>query len=130
MLTSFVLSLALTVAALAATIWSGVARRRRLHYACVVAHVVLLGFAIRQAELYGRGLVFEGTAGLVKSIHMAGVVVCFALVPVVVVTGVRLARAAAPDRRLWHRRAAWAYVIAVVVTFLLGLAMTLLARPA
>ena len=131
--TDLIVFLALTVAALVAVIVTGVSRRRNAHYAALVAHLALLFLAIRAAERHGADLVFEGAARTVRGVHMAGVAVSFAIVPLLVISGVLLARArgeGAEARRTWHRRAAWAYVVAVVITFGLGLAMTLLARPA
>jgi heme A synthase len=133
MLTALIVALGATVLALVVVVWSGFRRRRRTHYAAVVAMLVLLAVAIRFAELYGAGLVFEGAAARVRSIHLGAVIVTFASLPFVVVSGWRLARAPAglePVRRTTHRKVALAFVVAVVVTFGLGLAMTLLADKA
>ena len=72
------------------------------------------------------GLPFINTVILVTS----SVTVTFAVLPLVVVTGVRLARVEDVARRTWHKRTAAAFVLAVLVTFVLGLLMTVLATPA
>ena len=129
----FIASLAATVAALVGVVWSGHARRRHLHYTLVVVMLACLAVAIWLAEQHGRGLVYDGAAAAWHRWHFRFVALTLALVPLVAVTGVLLARArgpAAPARRLWHKRAAWAFVLSTVVTFGLGLGMTLLAEAA
>ena len=133
MLTSLVVALSATVLALGLVVWSGYRRRRRLHYASIVALLVLLATAIGLAERYGTQLVFQGTAATVRSIHFVAVTITFALLPLVVFTGVRLARAPTgtdSDRRATHSKVAALFVVCVVVTFGLGLTMTLLADKA
>jgi hypothetical protein len=133
MLTAFIVALGATVLALLLVIWSGFRRRRQMHYAAIVAMLITLTAAIGLAERYGAGLVFEGVAAQVRSIHFGAVIVTFATLPFVVVSGWRLARSPAPleaERRTTHRKIALAFVICVVVTFGLGLAMTLLADKA
>jgi hypothetical protein len=120
-----------TVASLAAVVWSGIRRRRRTHYAFVLLLFTCLAGAIREAELYGRGLRFEGLAATVYTVHMTSVAATFATTLVVLVTGVRLARARGADieaRRPAHRVAALVFVTLVVITCVLGTTMTLLAE--
>lgn len=126
-------ALAATVAALLGVIGSGYAHKRHLHYTLVVVMLGCLALAIWRAEEYGRGLVYDGAAAAWYTWHFRFVGLTFGLVPLVFLTGVLLARARGPAaiaRRLWHKRVAWAFVIATVITFGLGLGMTLLAQPA
>lgn len=125
---AFLLALGLTVAALGLVVWTGASRRRRAHYASVVAMAAALAWAIREAERLGRGLLFEGAAGRVQDVHMLAVAVTFVLVPALLVTGVALARGRERARTA-HRRLAVAFVVAVLITCGLGTAMTLLAAP-
>jgi len=129
MTSTFLAALALTVLALAAVVWSGVAGRRPLHYGAIVAMFAVLAWAIREAETMGRALVFDGAADHVKTVHMAAVVGVFLLVPLLVVSGVRLAKGEDPGRRRLHGQLAKVFVVLVVLTCALGAAMTMLARP-
>jgi hypothetical protein len=126
----FLVGLALTVLALAAVIWSGVARRRSLHYGLVVGMLGLLTWTIREAEVMGSLLVFDGTAAVFRTIHFVAVSATFLALPVLVVTGVRLARQETPGHRRRHRALAWVFVGCVLTTTALGTAMTLLATKA
>jgi len=133
MLTAFIAALAATVIALLFVIWSGFRRRRRTHYAAIVVMLVTLVAAIRLAERYGTELVFEGLAAQVRLAHFGAVIVTFAALPFVAVSGWKLARAPAEidaERRATHRKMALAFVICVLVAFSLGLAMTVLADKA
>ena len=136
-------SLAATIAALAIVVWSGITRRRTVHYAAVVGMLGLLGVAIHFAERFGSQLEFTGAAGTVHSVHMVAVVLTFLALPLVAWTGLRLARAgrtgadrrapAGPDdpgQRAGHRRSAALFVTLVVITSSLGTVMTVLALEA
>ena len=128
-----VVALAATVAALGAVVWSGLSRRRHLHYALVVVFLAALALAIRLAERYGRGLLFEGPAATVRSIHMVVVTATFIALFIVTVTGIRLAKSqgeTAAARRPPHRVAAIVFVVLVLLTSALGTAMTVLAQRA
>jgi hypothetical protein len=132
-MTSLVLSLAATLASLGLTVWTGIVRRRHLHYALVALTFVLLGFAIWRAESYGATLRFEGVALTLHRVHMVSVALTFLLVPPLVWSGVRLARAPAAGAdalRAGHRKLAVTFVVLVVVTAALGAAMTAFAQPA
>lgn len=127
--TPFLVALAATVVALVVVVWSGAVHKRSLHYGAVVAMLGLLTWAIREAEIMGRGLVYEGTAGTFRTVHFVAVCATFLLLPVLVVSGVRLTRQEAPARRQLHKKLAMAFVVAVLVTTALGTTMTLLATP-
>lgn len=127
---SFCVALAAFVLALGVVIWSGTTRRRSAHYASVLAMLGILGWAIREAEIMGRGLVFDGLAGTIHKVHFVAVCLTFLLVPLLAWSGVRLARQESPERRLGHRKLASLFVVAVLVTTALGTAMTVLAHRA
>ncbi|MGQ0552297.1 MAG: hypothetical protein ACT4PU_03670 [Planctomycetota bacterium] len=134
---SLIVALAATVAALAAVVWSGLARRRRLHYALVVLMLLCLTMAVWRAEVFGRGLIFDGLAGTLHSIHMVSVALTLLWLVLTAHTGWKLARAEAVDSvssptplRRSHRRRAFSFVVLVALTSALGIAMTLAARPA
>ena len=135
-MTGFVVALVATLAALGGVIWSGVTRRRGLHYALVAAMLAALAVTIWRARVWGTGLVFEGASGSVQLVHRAAVVVTFALLPLVAWTGLRLARttaaASAPGStaRAAHRRRAVQFVVALLAAAALGTLMTVLARRA
>ncbi|MFT7461745.1 MAG: hypothetical protein ACI9EF_000079 [Pseudohongiellaceae bacterium] len=126
-MTSLLLSVLLTAAVLALVIWSGASRRRSLHYGTVVMLFGVLTWAIYEAELYGQGLVFSGAAEVVKYIHFGGVAIVFLSIPVLVVTGVRLAKD--ESMRPMHLSVAKFFVSMVLVTSALGTAMTVMAEP-
>lgn len=128
-MTTMVVALAVTVVALGAVLWSGVTRRRTLHYALVVGTLAALAWAIYEAEAVGRGLRFEGAAHVVKLVHFVGVGLTFAMVPAMLVSGVRLHRKDDPPRRGVHGALAKAFLVVVLVTCALGTAMTMLAEP-
>lgn len=126
----FVVALAATLICLGGAIWAGLARRRKAHYALVVAMFATLLVTIYEARVWGSGLIFDGASGQVQVVHRAAVVITFALVPVLGWTGVRLARGPGetPDARRKHRRAAVWFVVALVAAAVFGTLMTLLAR--
>ncbi len=130
---SMVLALAATLVALAAVVWSGIVRRRALHYRLIVVLFACLGLAIWRAEAFGSTLRFDGAAGTLHTVHMAAVILTFLLVPLLVSSGVRLARAQNGDAaaaRQAHRRQATRFVVLVVIAAVLGTWMTVLAHPA
>lgn len=129
-LTALIASLLVTVALLVAVVWSGVTARRSAHYALVVATLAALVWAIREAEAVGRGLVFEGAAATVKNVHFVGVAITFLLLPALSWSGLRLARLEDAGRRALHKKLAWAFLLAVLITCALGTAMTVMAEPA
>jgi hypothetical protein len=139
-------ALVATVGALGGVVWSGVTHRRAAHYRFVGLFVALLAVAIWRAEAFGRGLVFEGAAAVVRRVHMGAVAATFLALPFVAWTGIRLARGTPPlhrgnsradgspvgagDARRAHHRSAEIFVALVLITSALGTAMTLLAtRP-
>lgn len=128
-MTAFLSALGVTVVALVGVVWSGVTRRRSLHYALIASMFAALGWAIYEAELYGKELVFEGHAATLKAIHMAAVTVTFLLVPFLLVSGVKLARAEGAAARQRHGQLARWFVVSVVLTCMLGTAMTWAATP-
>ena len=125
----FLAALGLTVASLLVTAWSGVAAKRSLHYASIVVMLVGLGWAIYEARIIGDNLVFEGAAHTVKVVHFVFVGLTFGLLPLVVSSGIKLAKQEGRAVRTSHRKRAWAFVVIIVITTGLGTAMTLLATP-
>lgn len=126
----FLVALALTVLALAAVIWSGVTARRNLHYGLLVVMLGLLAWAIREAEIMGAELIYNGAAAVFRAIHFTFVGLTFLTVPLLLVSGVRLAKKESPKHRGAHRTLAWVFVGCVLITTALGTTMTLLATPA
>lgn len=125
----FVVALVLTVGALLVAAWSGHKARRSLHYASIVAMLALLGWAIVEARVIGEGLVFEGAAHTLKIVHFVFVALVFALLPLLVTSGTRLARQEDAAVRASHRKRALVFMVCMVVTTVLGTAMTLAATP-
>ncbi len=125
----FLVALACTVVALVAVVVTGVQARRSPHYVAVVVMLVLLGWAIREAELMGAQLAYEGAAAVFRTVHFGAVTITFLVFPLLVVSGVRLARREDALRRKRHRTLAWAFVGCVLVTTALGTTMTLTATP-
>jgi len=131
-MTWMVVALAATVAALGAVVWSGITRRRSLHYKLIVVFAIALGVAIWRARVVGMGLRFEGVAGVLHRVHLSAVALTFIVLPFLVVSGVRLARAVGPaaaTARLAHKKHAVRFVLLVVVTAVLGTLMTVFATP-
>lgn len=124
----FVSALALTVIALLAVVWTGHTRRRNAHYATIVAMLGLLLWAIYEAETYGAGLVFEGAAATVRTVHFVFVTGVFLCLPVTVWSGLKLARD--ERQRPLHRKVAVTFVVLAVLACGLGTAMTMMAEPA
>lgn len=130
---SLIVTLAATIAALGAVVWSGATHRRSLHYQLIVLMLVLLGLAIWRAEAYGATLVFEGLAATFKTIHFVFVALTFLCFPLLFVTGLRLARASTetdPPLRATHKQLATIFVLLILITAALGTTMTVLASPA
>jgi hypothetical protein len=125
-MTQFLIALALTATVLVAVVWSGATRRRSLHYGLVVLFFSSLGWAIYEAESYGRQLVFTGSAEFVKQLHFGAVAIVFLTVPVLLVTGVRLSKD--ESMRPMHGSVAKFFVVMVLVTIALGTAMTIMAE--
>lgn len=125
---TFVTALVLTVVALLAVVWTGVTHRRSAHYGWVAVLLALLCWAIYEAETYGNGLVFEGAAASVRSVHFVFVGATFLCLPLTVWSGLKLAKD--ERRRPLHRKLALAFVVLAVVTCGLGTAMTMMASPA
>jgi hypothetical protein len=128
--TPFLLALGFTVVALVAVLWSGVTRRRNIHYGMVVVMLGLLAWTIREAEIMGAELTYQGAASVFRTIHFVAVTATFLIFPVLTVTGVRLAREETAKHRKAHRTFALIFLLSVVATTALGTTMTLLASPA
>jgi len=121
-----------TVLALVVTVVTGIRGMRGPHYAWVIVTLAGLAVAIRVAGDVGSQLVFEGLADTAKTIHFWAVGLDFLVLPIAAISGIRLARASAadePGRRALHRKAAWALVVLLVITVILGTTMTLTASP-
>ncbi|MCB9897862.1 MAG: hypothetical protein H6825_07660 [Planctomycetes bacterium] len=129
MTNSFLVALALTVLALGGVLWSGITHRRQTHYALIAAMFAALGWAIWEAERIGAHLRFDGAAGVFHKIHFAAVAIDAVLVPLLIVSGVRLARLGTAEHRASHGKLAKIFVTMVVVTCALGTAMTVTAHP-
>ncbi|MFQ5749835.1 MAG: hypothetical protein ACE5H3_10325 [Planctomycetota bacterium] len=85
----FAANLAAVVLGLVLTIRAGLAGRRRAHFRRVAGTVVLLGLAILQAEVFGRGFRFD--PGRLK-LHLTLATAALVLLPAVGWTGLGLAR--------------------------------------
>ena len=126
----FLIALGLTVLALAVVVWTGVTHRRSPHYGAIVALLGLLAWAIREAELMGAGLIYEGASGVFRQVHFVAVALTFLAIPLLAVTGTRLAKNPSNAHRKTHRKLGFAFVAIVLITSALGTAMTLLASAA
>lgn len=127
--TSFLVALALTVFALGGVVFTGITARRSAHYALVGVMFATLFWAIWEAERIGANLTFPGAAGVLHTLHFVVVAMDTLLVPLVLWTGVKLARSDDPETRARHGRMARYFVVAIVITCILGTGMTLLAMP-
>jgi len=123
----FLGALGVTVVALIAVVITGHRAQRNAHYTCVLLFFGALAWAIRLAEIEGRGLVFDGISGTIKQVHFVVVAIDFLLVPLLIWSGVSLAREERAAMRARHKKLAAAFVMLVLVTCGLGLAMTLTA---
>ena len=132
---SFVLSLLATVVLLGFVIVTGVRRQRSAHYAGVTAFFAALGVSIWRARVFGAsggGLNFAAAA-TTQLLHRIAIALTFVLVPFLVISGVRLAKATGADepaRRRTHHVLAIAFVTLFLVTAALGVVMTLQALAA
>lgn len=124
--TVFALSVLVTVALLACTIWTGLTARRRAHYPCAVLTVIGLTIAIFQARIYGEAFVIPGDR---LRIHLGFAFTALGLLPFAVTTGILLIRRARV--RLWHRIFVWAFVVTTVIAMACALWMLdgALAKP-
>lgn len=122
--TVFALSVAVTVALLACTIFTGLTARRRAHYPFAVATVIGLAIAIYQARIYGEAFVIPGDR---LRIHLGFAFTALGLLPPAVVTGVLLIRRARV--RVWHRVFVWSFVVTTVVAMACALWMLEGAEP-
>jgi hypothetical protein len=125
----FGLSLLATVVLLAVVVRTGLRRQRGAHYASVVGFFAALGVSIWRAIAFGAsggGLHFEAAA-TAQLIHRIAVGFTFLLVPFLVGSGVKLARAKGEDEpaiRRAHRGLAFTFVVSFLVTSVLGVVMT------
>jgi hypothetical protein len=125
----FLIALVVTVALLGGVIASGVRRRRRAHYVLVAVFFAALAVTIWRAEVLGAsggGMDFAAAA-TAQLLHRIAVAFTFALVPWLLVSGVRLARAPQarePALRRTHRGLAVAFVAGVLAAAVLGSVMT------
>jgi hypothetical protein len=122
------LPLLLTVVLLVVVIATGARRRRGAHYKAVIAFFLSLGVAIWRARAFGAagGLNFAAAATS-QLVHRIAIAITFLIVPFLVVSGVRLARATGAEAaglRLWHKRLAMSFVVSFLITALLGVVMT------
>ena len=129
-----------TVVFLVITIGTGVKRLRNAHYAGIVGMFAALGTAIALARNLSPFMVYDETGLLVKRVHFTFVGITTLMVPFVAISGIRLAKALklaergeeghdAVARRSSHKKLAWWAVAAIVVTCVLGTAMTVLGLP-
>lgn len=126
---SFGLSLLATVALLGIVVSTGLRRQRSAHYASIVGFFASLGVSIWRARVFGAsggGLHFEAAA-TTQLIHRIAIGFTFLLVPFLLVSGVKLARAKGADEpviRRAHRGLAITFVVSFLVTSVLGVVMT------
>lgn len=106
----FLLNLALTVGLVCLSLWTGKRGKRTQHYWAAGAAVVCLLLAIMQAEMYGRGFVFDSWK---LNIHLFFAVSCLASLPLVSASGLRLRTN--PSVRTTHKR--WIRVFLVLLAF-------------
>ena len=95
----FLSSLALTVALLVLTLWTGRTGRRKVHFLAAPATVAALAVAIWQAEIFGRDWDFDHVR---LTVHLWCAGTALALLPGTVYSGLQLVRK--PDWRGAHRR--------------------------
>lgn len=121
----FVAFLALTLALLAAVVWTGLHSRRRVHLPCVAATLLALGLTIFFAEQMGANYDLS-SAGLITPVHLwlAKATTVLYLAPLV--TGVLTIRD--PRWRLRHRVCAFVVLALTVATAVTGTWMLLAAE--
>ena len=122
----FIAFFALTLAGLAATVLTGLKARVRIHIACVVTTVALLGITIFFAEQLGERYDLE-SAGAITPVHLALAKIATASYLLPVVSGVATLR-----NRRWRR----VHLTLAVITLTLtvgaagtGTAMILMSDP-
>lgn len=122
----FLVFLSVTLVLLASAVWTGFARRRRLHLALVVAAVAALGVTIYYAEQLGELYDLE-SAGAITPIHLAlAKFTTFAyLLPIA--SGIRVWFR--PGGRTLHRTLAFLVLGLTVITAATGTAMVLMSEP-
>lgn len=109
--TLFLLSLTLTVLALAGALWTGRKGHRRAHYRWVVGTVLLLTWAIVMAEVYGRAFTFDPFR---LTLHLVFAFSALASVAGVAYSGITLAMETKP--RALHRRWVGLFLVLVVLS--------------
>jgi len=123
----FILNLAITVILLVLTVLVGRSGNRPRHYKLVAAALTSLALAIWQAEVYGKGFVFEETR---LHIHLFFAITALSLVPGAIATG--LALRVNPAGRRWHQRFVYSFLamvgLAVVTAIFMFLNATSLAE--
>ena len=126
---AFALSLLATVALLGFVVVTGLRRRRSAHYVGVTGFFAALGVSIWRARVFGAsggGLNFEAAA-TTQLVHRIAIGLTFLLVPFLVVSGVKLAKAKGADEpaiRKAHHGLAIVFVVLFLVTSALGVVMT------
>lgn len=106
----FLASLAVTVALLVLTLWTGKSARRRAHFVSAPLTVVALAVAIWQAEMFGRDWEFDHTK---LTVHLWCAGTALALLPGTAVSGLMLARD--PRWRAAHKRWLAGFVVATLL---------------
>ena len=130
---TFLVAYLLAAVSLGVVLITGIRGRRNAHFVSIAITLVLLVAAVRFAERLGRDLSFSEAAGIVKTFHFAAVIAVFVLLFGMIVTGVRIVRAApaaAAARRRRHGGLARGVLVAVLAATALGFAMVWLALPA
>lgn len=115
-----------TVAALIATVLTGLARRRPLHFACVATSVALLAASIWAARLLGDHYDLE-SAGWITPLHLGLAKLTTALYLLPLLTGFLTLRD--PRHRGRHRLAAFLVLGLTLVTTATGAWMLWAAQP-
>jgi hypothetical protein len=122
----FIAFFALTLAGLAATVATGFKARVRVHIACVVATLTLLGITIYFAEQLGERYDLQ-SAGLITPVHLALAKIATASYVLPIASGVATLR-----NRRWRRVHLTLAVITLILTVAAagtGTAMLFLSNP-
>lgn len=106
----FLINLALTVALVCLSLWTGKRGVRPTHYVTVVLTVICLVFAIIQAELYGRNYTFVAWK---LNVHLMFATSCLASLLPLVASGLKLRNH--PGTRKNHKR--WIRVFLILLGF-------------
>ena len=120
----FLANLALTVVMLVVTLVTGKTHRRRAHLIAAPVTVVVLVFAIWQAELYGQGFDFDRTRLVV---HLVCAGLSLAALPGTIWSGLQLLKR--PQARPVHVRWVGIFVVCTVLSVLTAGWMFLSATP-